>query len=110
MSNDIPTLHSPVSYEVNSNESIIHKGAPKLVINDWITLKNIELKIKKGEFVAIIGDTGSGKSSILSTIIGDMLYLNKQTTNAFTKATSNISSDYECPMNIEDLGTARSKI
>ena len=29
----------------------------------------------KGEFVCIIGDVGSGKSSLLSTLIGDMLYL-----------------------------------
>jgi len=39
-----------------------------------ITLKEIDIKIKHGEFVCIIGNVGSGKSSILSALIGDMLY------------------------------------
>lgn len=33
------------------------------------------MKIKRGEFVCVIGDVGSGKSSLLSAIIGDMIYL-----------------------------------
>ena len=48
-----------------------------------ITLKDIELEIRKGEFVAIVGDIRSGKSSILSSIIGDMLYVNKDTIDQF---------------------------
>ena len=40
-----------------------------------MTLKNIELKVLRGEFVCIIGDVGSGKSSLLSTLIGDLLYV-----------------------------------
>ena len=51
----------------------------KTTIFDMITLKNIKLEIGKGEFVAILGDTRSGKSSILSSIIGDMLYVNDET-------------------------------
>ena len=44
-------------------------------LDDLVTLKNIDIKIKKGEFTCIIGDVGSGKSSLLSTIIGDLLYV-----------------------------------
>ena len=44
-------------------------------LDSIVTLKNIELKILKGEFVCIIGDVGSGKSSLLSTLIGDLLYV-----------------------------------
>ena len=33
------------------------------------------MEIKKGEFVCIIGDVGSGKSSLLSALIGDLLYM-----------------------------------
>ncbi|TNV86168.1 hypothetical protein FGO68_gene2272 [Halteria grandinella] len=38
-----------------------------------IALEGINLKIKHCEFVCVIGDVGSGKSSLLSAIIGDML-------------------------------------
>ena len=45
--------------------------------NHILTIKNINIEIKKGEFTCIIGDVGSGKSSLLSSIIGDMLYFDK---------------------------------
>ena len=35
-------------------------------------LKKIEMKIKKKSFVAIVGEVGSGKSSLISAILGDM--------------------------------------
>ena len=44
-------------------------------VQSLITLKDINVEIKHGEFVCIIGDVGSGKSSLLSAIIGDMLYI-----------------------------------
>lgn len=51
--------------------------------NKDLALDNINLEIKKGEFVAIIGESGSGKStllSILSTLLkpsnGDIIYEN----------------------------------
>ena len=40
-----------------------------------MTLKDIDLEFKKGEFVIIIGQVGSSKSSLLSSITGDMLYI-----------------------------------
>jgi ABC-type dipeptide/oligopeptide/nickel transport system ATPase component len=36
------------------------------------SLHNMELKIKKGEFIALIGEFGSGKSSIIHAIMGEM--------------------------------------
>lgn len=38
-----------------------------------ITLKNIDIRIKKGQLVFIIGKIASGKSSLLSAIIGDLI-------------------------------------
>jgi cell division transport system ATP-binding protein len=35
-------------------------------------LKNINLSIKNGDFVFLIGHSGSGKSSFIKTIIGDL--------------------------------------
>ena len=36
------------------------------------------LKVKKGEFLCVIGDVGSGKSSLLNTLIGDLLYVSPE--------------------------------
>lgn len=46
--------------------------------SDMIALKSIDVKIKRGEFVAIIGEVGSGKSSLISSLIGDMIYLDSE--------------------------------
>ena len=44
-------------------------------LDSIMNLKDIDLEFKKGEFVIIIGKVGSGKSSLLSSITGDMLYV-----------------------------------
>jgi energy-coupling factor transporter ATP-binding protein EcfA2 len=38
-------------------------------------LKDLNLQFKEGEFACIIGDTASGKSSLLNAIIGEMVYV-----------------------------------
>jgi cell division transport system ATP-binding protein len=35
-------------------------------------LKNINLSIENGDFVFLIGNSGSGKSSFIKTLIGDL--------------------------------------
>ena len=35
-------------------------------------LKNINLKVKKGGLVAVVGTVATGKSSLLSVILGEM--------------------------------------
>lgn len=42
-------------------------------LDNVICLKDIDVKIKKGSFVCIIGKVASGKSSLLSALIGDLL-------------------------------------
>mmetsp|Transcript_20481 Transcript_20481/g.27669 ORF Transcript_20481/g.27669 Transcript_20481/m.27669 type:complete len:155 (-) Transcript_20481:621-1085(-) len=44
-------------------------------LKKFITLRDVRLSIKKGEFISIIGDVGSGKSSLLQAIIGDLIYV-----------------------------------
>jgi len=42
----------------------------KTAVGDYPALKNINLQINAGEFVSIIGKSGSGKSSLLNMITG----------------------------------------
>jgi ABC-type lipoprotein export system ATPase subunit len=44
-------------------------------LENAMALKDINVNIKHGELVCVIGDVGSGKSSLLNAIIGDLLYL-----------------------------------
>jgi ABC-type cobalamin/Fe3+-siderophores transport system ATPase subunit len=56
----------------------IKKNVIKKKIFGKITLKDINIKVKKGELVCIIGNIGSGKSSLLQTIIGDLMYIDEK--------------------------------
>lgn len=49
-------------------------------------LKDINLTIRKGEFVCVIGEIGSGKSSLLSAMLGDMLYFDDEMVRQFSNA------------------------
>ena len=51
------------------------KEEKKNNLDDMLTLKDINLEIKKGEFVCIIGETGCGKTSLLLSMLGDLLYI-----------------------------------
>lgn len=44
-------------------------------------LKNINIEIKQGELIAVVGEVGCGKSSLLSGILGEMYKLNDGTFN-----------------------------
>ena len=73
------------------------KPEPKKVSYDsYVTLKEIELQVKKGEFVCIIGDVGSGKSSILSTIIGDLIPINEKRNQIIRKNMDGDQIDERC--------------
>ena len=52
----------------------------KKIINEEIYLNNINLTIKQGEFVCIIGEVGSGKSSLIQAILNNMIIENNNNT------------------------------
>ena len=62
------------------NESILNIKDVSIFQQDEIIIENIDLEIKKGDFVYLIGKTGSGKSSFIKTLYAD-LRLKKGTIN-----------------------------
>ena len=59
--------HQPMSFE-----PIIELKGVKVFQKEHMVLNNIDLKVMKGEFVYLIGKTGSGKSSLLKTLYGEL--------------------------------------
>ena len=41
--------------------------------NDFYTIKNFNLSVKKGECIAVVGGSGSGKTTIMNLIVGFMM-------------------------------------
>jgi cell division transport system ATP-binding protein len=54
------------------NESILNIKDVSIFQQDEIIIENIDLEIKKGDFVYLIGKTGSGKSSFIKTLYADL--------------------------------------
>jgi len=57
---------------LEKSENIIELNDVAISQRDVAVLKNISFKIKKGEFIYLIGKTGSGKSSLLKTFYGEI--------------------------------------
>lgn len=64
---------------INSAQPSQNQTENKTPLSQKINLKNIDLTIKEGEFVCIIGEIGSGKSSLLNAMTGEMVYVSQKT-------------------------------
>ena len=63
----------------NSTIPLINNDSRK-IINDDGYLNNINLTVKEGEFICIIGEVGSGKSSLIQAILNNMIIQQKDNT------------------------------
>ncbi|CAG7831109.1 unnamed protein product [Allacma fusca] len=61
-----------VSHDNHEPDPVVIENGSFSWEEDNVTLKNINLKVKEGSLVAIVGTVGSGKSSLLSAILGEM--------------------------------------
>ncbi len=55
-----------------SSEPVVVVNEAIICQEDQVVLDNINFNIEKGEFVYLIGRTGSGKSSLLKTLYADL--------------------------------------
>jgi len=53
-------------------ETIIEIQDAKIYQGDNLVLQNVNLQVQKGEFVYLVGKTGTGKSSLLKTMYGEL--------------------------------------
>ena len=52
------------------------EAEPEVVrLGNLTVLKRMNVSFEKGKLVCVIGDVGSGKSSLLSALLGDLQYL-----------------------------------
>ena len=57
---------------MSDNKAILSIRNAKIFQKDVLVLNDVNIEIEKGEFVYLIGKTGSGKSSLLKTCYGEL--------------------------------------
>jgi len=91
----------------NSKECMIKPNENLITINNEINeeknikmnivLKNINIDIKKGDFIGIIGEVGSGKSSLIQAIMNNLIILQE---SDIVQDSQNLISNSKC--NLKD--------
>ena len=69
----------------NNSEGSEGSSEHDLKLIENIQVKDLNLKIHKGEFICVIGEVGSGKSSLISAILGDMIYLDQNMIDQYSE-------------------------
>eukprot|EP01035_Chromulina_nebulosa_P019561 gene19561-25461_t len=74
---ELPTNEDTSVEKVESNN--LELKSPEVILDEKIhinrainTINNVNLDVKRGQLVAIVGSVGSGKSSFLSTMLGEL--------------------------------------
>jgi ATP-binding cassette subfamily C (CFTR/MRP) protein 1 len=73
---DLDSSHASTTSDSGEESQVIN-------VDDSIQVKDLDLKIQKGEFICIIGGVGSGKSSLISALLGDMIYMSEDTISEY---------------------------
>ncbi len=63
------SLIQPADYLIKIDNALIYQG--KMPV-----LENVNLRVTEGEFVFLVGRTGSGKSSLLKALYGELPLIN----------------------------------
>ena len=58
--------------EPEMSETIVHLRNVNIYQGSALILQDVNLDVKKGEFVYLVGKTGTGKSSLLKTLYGEL--------------------------------------
>ena len=76
-----PNVNKANSKLINIKQNNEDSQTVGLTVRKSILLKSLNLTIYSGEFICIIGEVGSGKSSLISCILGDMIAIDEDTIN-----------------------------